>query len=342
MWPVAFHTFDWDRKRVQALTSNGVAYTRWIPTGMPRIPDEVLDSVFFMYRQTDDADQGINACGTGFLVAYPSEHHSLNGLLHFYVVSNVHVVIDAPVVRINRRDGSTQSFGNDSDEWEKDEHTDVAVLPLEINWPEYELHFLGRDFFNDKDFVKEFDIGLGDDVFMVGYFQDHGGIQERNTPFVRFGHISMVPPNMDGQHKKDISYCVDMRSRAGFSGSPVFVYRTPGSNIKEGVETRQGDFYTPGFMRLLGIDWGSFPEIWKIDGKMVNAEGISGLAVVTPAWDILRVLDREVFVKQRKEAEKHMSSPTIQEDSVGEDSPSHKEDFIRLLGEAVSNPPTDD
>lgn len=345
MWPIKFHSLEWDRRRIQSHTSRGSPYAKWIPCGMPRIPDDVLNSVFFMYRQTNDADKGINACGTGFVAGYPCSHPRLKKLFHFYAVSNAHVVEDAPVIRLNRRDGSTETFGNDSGEWEIDQRSDIAVLPLEIAWREYGIHFLGKDFFIDKHFNNDVDVGLGDDIFMIGYFQDHGDVQERNTPFARFGHISMVPPDPNGDHKKDISYCVDMRSRAGFSGSPVFIYRNVGTNIKAGVESGINDRTSPGFMRLLGIDWGSFKEKWVIEGDMVNAEGISGMAIVTPAWDILKVLERDRFMKQREETESKMPTPTIQEDSASvqkNDRSSNKEDFIRLLSEAVSNPPTDD
>ncbi len=51
------------------------------------------------------------------------------------------------------------------------------------------------------------------------------------------------------------SYCVDMHSRSGFSGSPVFVYRTPGGDFSE-----KGVINLSRFMMFLGIHWGQFPE----------------------------------------------------------------------------------
>ena len=284
---------------------------------MPRIPDDVLDSVFFMYRQTEDADTGENACGTGFVVGYPCSNPSLKGLHHFYAVSNDHVVKEAPVLRLHRRDGSTQAIGNDLDEWERDERTDIAIRPLEIDWLEYEIFFLGKDFFLRQAAAESLDVGVGDDVFMVGHFQDHGNIQKRNTPFARFGHISMIPLSMASvtrAHKRDISYCVDMRTRAGFSGSPVFLYRTPGSSVKSGVNDGMVNLATPGFMWLLGIDWGSFKETWTIEGKKLSAQGVSGMGVVTPAWNILSILERDVFVRQREDAERTMRPTNIQND----------------------------
>src|SRR5258707_1186988 len=66
---------------------------------------------------------------------------------------------------------------------------------------------------------------VGDDTFMIGLFLDHAGVTT-NVPSARFGNISMLPnpratirqsTGYDG-----VSYVVDMHSRTGFSGSPVF------------------------------------------------------------------------------------------------------------------------
>ena len=56
---------------------------------------------------------------------------------------------------------------------------------------------------------------------------------ETNNPAMRFGNISLNPTPIEqpNQSIKD-SYCLDMNSRTGFSGSPVFMYRTPGSDVQ--------------------------------------------------------------------------------------------------------------
>ena len=105
-----------------------------------------------------------------------------------------------------------------------------------------------------------------------------------------------------------------MRSRTGFSGSPVFVYRTPGSNIKESVEHGQS-YFGEGFLFLLGINWGGFNEKWELVDEGVEAEGASTINLVIPAWRITEMLEREEFVKQREEDEKVMpaaNGPTNQ------------------------------
>lgn len=36
---------------------------------MPKIPQQILESVFFLYANAENAREGINAGGTGFVVA---------------------------------------------------------------------------------------------------------------------------------------------------------------------------------------------------------------------------------------------------------------------------------
>jgi hypothetical protein len=58
---------------------------------------------------------------------------------------------------------------------------------------------------------------------------------ERNQPAARFGNISVMPtPILQPNNVKRPTYLVDMHSRTGYSGSPVFVYRTPGNNLDHG------------------------------------------------------------------------------------------------------------
>ena len=73
-------------------------------------------------------------------------------------------------------------------------------------------------------------VGPGDDVFFVGRFISQQG-QQRNTPTVRQGVISMLPhekvPSWEGTPVD--SFLVEARSLSGYSGSPVFLNRQPGS-----------------------------------------------------------------------------------------------------------------
>jgi hypothetical protein len=109
---------------------------------------------------------------------------------------------------------------------------------------------------------------------------------------------------------KGPSYIVDVHSRTGFSGNPVYVYR-PGGTTSIGGQAVMG---TGGIgvasrrmwgigndtqLKLLGIQWGQFPEQWEIGKKTAQetaeaplvteggyVTGFSGMSCVIPATDI--------------------------------------------------------
>ena len=61
---------------------------------------------------------------------------------------------------------------------------------------------------------------------MVGRFVDHDG-GPTNLPAARFGNISIGPSKIRSELGKYVdTICLDTNSRTGFSGSPVYVYRT--------------------------------------------------------------------------------------------------------------------
>jgi hypothetical protein len=66
--PIADETwFDFDTIPLPALSSAGTAYFRRIRSGMPRIPAEVINSVFYLYHSREEAEAGKPFGGTGFL-----------------------------------------------------------------------------------------------------------------------------------------------------------------------------------------------------------------------------------------------------------------------------------
>lgn len=162
--------------------------------------------------------------------------------------------------------------------------------------------------------IERYEIGPGDDVFMIGRFVDHDGSQT-NVPAMRFGHISIIgAPVRQPTGYGGTSTILDMNSRTGFSGSPVFVYRTHGSIFAAPNTIVSGGH----LLKLLGIHWGQFPERWelrngagaaatgandtlRVDGSYVH--GLSGMTCAAPASDILRVLNSPSLVAQRTAVE---------------------------------------
>ena len=93
---------------------------------MPRIPDEVLKSVFYLYPTAEAAEKGESRGGCGFLVDVRS---TTTGQSHRYVVSNIHVVFNGcTFLRLNKSDGKTEVFDIPIPAWwSHDNGDDVAV-----------------------------------------------------------------------------------------------------------------------------------------------------------------------------------------------------------------------
>jgi hypothetical protein len=350
-------------------SSQGTKYRRWVDIGMPRIPDAILQHVFYLYKSKEDALKGSKYGGTGFIVAVPSEKEELaNRVNYLYGISNWHVVLDKgySVIRINRTDGKPDILGFDPIDWEWIKNGD-DVAAVEIPYSEHHAanYISTRAFVTDK-IIAEREIGIGDDIFMVGRFIDHDG-GPTNMPAVRFGNISVMPSLIKQENKHlGESYCIDLHSRTGYSGSPVFVYRTPFSNFNVAFNKGKHDFYD-NFVYLLGIHWGQFPEYWEITDKKYLKEstqpgvvttngkhikGLSGMTLVIPAQRIMDLLNIDKYRTHRMKTDAEIEErffkegfPPIAESaepSITADNPQHKEDFTSLLTAAAKKKPLDD
>ena len=70
---------------------------------MPRIHDALLECVVYLYPSKADAERGTRVGGTGFIIGIPTT--VFPDYWHGYVVTNAHVIIKAPVIRLNTKDG---------------------------------------------------------------------------------------------------------------------------------------------------------------------------------------------------------------------------------------------
>ncbi len=279
---------------------------------MPRIPLEVLKCTFFLYRSREDAEQGINTGGTGFFIGIRSSIHQRG--MHAFAITNWHVAVDSSfsVIRINLAGGGVDIIEREPHEWFfKQGGYDLAIADGPVfDGNKHDIRALDlASHALTKAHVEALNIGPGEDVFMVGRFIGHDG-HESNAPATRFGNISMMPaPMLQGNGATLPSYCIDMHSRTGFSGSPVFAYRTLGSDL---TIPRQFAGMGPGshYMGLLGVHWGQFPELWEItqDGRVIQSvsrikqpdgyfvpgkyvKGVSGMSCVCPIWAIEELLE---------------------------------------------------
>ena len=298
---------------------------------MPKIPARTLDIVCYLYPTRADAAAGENFGGTGFLVAIPSEADPTKSFV--YVVSNWHVACrGCPVVRINRLDGGVDVFDFKCSDWifDKDVGADVATVPIALDINIHQFFTVDIEALLSREVADASEIGPGDDVFMIGRFVDHDG-GTVNRPAARFGNISINPtPLLMETGKRAEAYCIDLHSRSGYSGSPVFVYRTPGYDLGHmlGADGGPPKLLAAGtnFFALLGIHFGQFPELWEVtsagklnhdaareplltDGKFIR--GLSGMTCVVPAWIIAALLNLPVFVEQRSQTNRLLAAQTL-------------------------------
>jgi hypothetical protein len=364
---ITYKDLQFEQVPVIMHSSQGTKYRRWVDIGMPRIPDFILKHVFYLYKSKEEAIKGSEYGGTGFLVVVHSERKELeNHVNHVYGISNWHNVLDRgySVVRINRIDGKTDILEYEPTEWEWIKNgDDVAAIELPYSI-QHNVNYISTKAFVDDAIIAEREIGIGDDVFMIGRFIDHDG-GPTNMPAVRFGNIGVMPSiiKQENGHYGE-SYCIDLHSRTGYSGSPVFVYRTPFSNFDAAFRQGKGLRFDDTFIYLLGIHWGQFPEYWEItnkkklieskrpgvvttDGKHVK--GLSGMTLVIPAQRIMDLLNIEKYRTNREKMDAKIEKdffkkgfPPIAESTKypsNQENPQHKEDFNSLLAAAVKKKP---
>ena len=342
---------------------------------MPRIRDTTLETIFYLYPSLDAAKAGKRVGGTGFFVGIESE--SVPGNYFVMAVSNRHVVHSggASVMRVNTEEGGVDFLEFEPHEWiGHPGGDDLAVIPMPADRQDLRVTFnIERDFLS-KAKVAEFDIGPGDDVFMVGRFINHEG-RQRNEPAARFGNIAMMPREKIRQPTGFMqeSFLVEMRSHAGYSGSPVHVYRAPRVSLEWPPNRPSG---WPPIIRdeahgtwLLGVNWGYITADWGIERRKRPAafaeaddtpseefvQANTGMSGVVPAWKLLELIydqrlegakmaaEHQAQVNQRAtRGGTEFASAAPETKSESDANPDHLEDFTRLVSVASKRKPKGD
>jgi hypothetical protein len=205
---------------------------------LPRIDDDYLDCTIYLYPSERDAEAGTRSGGSGFLVGILTEDLPINVWI-IYAVTNKHVVEGGnSVVRLRTKDGVHSVKPIDERAWMyHPDGDDLAVCSIEFDWGAIKSSFIARDAFLDKVRATRFNIGAGDEAFVVGRFINHEGRQQ-NLPTARFGCIAQMPiepVKQPGTGFDQESFLVEIRSIGGYSGSPVFV-NIPKFSVRWGVE----------------------------------------------------------------------------------------------------------
>ncbi|UGY23077.1 serine protease [Bradyrhizobium septentrionale] len=195
---------------------------------MPRIFDGYLNSVGYLYPSEAEAEDGAKLGGTGFFVRLPLTRPGFDFLC---LVTNKHIVdAGSSTVRLNTRDGAFDIIPLDGAKWHyHPDGDDIAICPVGFNTSTHNIDGIHIDNFLTKKIVEQYDIGVGDDAFVVGRFISREG-KVRNLPAARFGAIAQMPGEpivLEGEKVAQESYLIEARSIPGYSGSPVFVSIPP-------------------------------------------------------------------------------------------------------------------
>jgi hypothetical protein len=316
---------------------------------LPRILDEYLNCVVYMYRSRHEAEEAINIGGSAFLLGVPAER--LPAPAGFtYVVTNAHVIKEkANILRINTKDGKCVTL--ETKNWLVSEVDDLAICAIPEPDPTiYNVRTIPRSMLVSEDFIRKENIGPGDEIVLIGRFVNLEG-KERNIPSVRFGHISQMPIEpLECEGRFQDSFLCEIKSIGGFSGSPVFL-----APVSETGRPGDSEFGKNKEAALLGVDWCHIQNFeHAIDNGGNEIPHIrfptnTGMMGVVPAWKLDELIDfpreKEMRAKEEEEELKRRKTPTVRRDSSRTSSevspaatdanPNHQEDFTRLLNVAV-------
>lgn len=187
---------------------------------MPRIPDEYLENVFYLYPDDLNARNSVKVGGTGFFIAVflPSGRGAIP-----YAVTNRHVIENGnTTMRLTTIGGEIDTCETPENEWifHPEIGVDLAVLPILLAGQGIKYKTWPMEKIVSADIVERHDIGPGDECFTVGRFIHNDG-RSRNTPSTRMGNIAQMPSH------DTANFLVEMRTIGGASGSPVYFYRPP-------------------------------------------------------------------------------------------------------------------
>ncbi len=258
-----------------------------------RIADEYLNCSIYLYPDEASAKSGRWAGGSGFLVH--SQWYDPNRLRDsLFVVTNRHVIEgmrgEDPYLRLNLKSGGIAAVRTNIHRWQHHpEEDDISAYEFHEHTDEHEVLALEERAFLRSDLIVDHNIGIGDEVAMIGRLVEHDG-KIRNSPCARFGMISMMPGEGLKSRFKDEqeTFLLDCWSLAGFSGSPVILF------MPQQVRGSAALLNTTSW--VLGINWMHVTEDLKVrtnggGGTNCRVSGNTGVAGVIPAWRIKQLLD---------------------------------------------------
>ena len=162
------------------------------------VPDEIRQCVCFLGCKTNPDREPILG-GSAFFAAVALDDA---GNMMPYLVTARHSIekiaektCDSQVyLRMNIVGRGAEFIATQLQHWHfhpTKENIDVAVLPINYS-PAFDHKVFPVAAFLTTALRTDLRVGLGDEVFFVGLFREHSGLQ-RNVPIVRVGNIAAMP-----------------------------------------------------------------------------------------------------------------------------------------------------
>ncbi len=263
------------------------------------VPDNIRKSVVFIGYQMANGEMRL--AGSAFFLGKDNGGVQATDV---FLVTAKHVVdgirklgLAEVFVRANTTAGQSVWVKCQSTDWlfhPTDRSVDVALLHIGVpqDWDHLVIP-LSMCVTPKTLLVNE--VGLGDEVFVVGLFRHHHGTQ-RNIPIVRVGNLAALTE--EKVNTKDLglveAYLIEARSIGGLSGSPVFLNLGVVRYVEKQVKHSTGG---PIFF-LLGLVHGHYdvPSTSLDSSNQDAAETLSaervntGIAIVVPMDKIAETL----------------------------------------------------
>ena len=269
-----------------------------------RLPEQIKRCVGFLSH----AIANPKYLGTGFLVALRGKHD--NAYIHLVTAAHVAELLDPGdwLFGMNGKERGKIWIKGGSVKWwyhpTERETVDCAVTIFASDRiEEYEIEYIPDVMFVTEEKIKQFDLGIGDEIHVVGLFTRFHG-NERHVPIVRTGNVAMMPSERVpvAKNLEMEVYLAEGRSIGGLSGSPVFIRESLNTAMQDGKGQIKG-FMGQGQLHFLGLmrgHWETETLPAKVQQEQVEAVNM-GISVVVPAQKIWEVLHHPELVQMRKD-----------------------------------------
>jgi len=271
------------------------------------IPDEIRKCVVFVALEMANGEKRL--VGTAWLLSRPIEG---TNEVFLYIVTTRHVIdgirskgLNKVFLRLNHSSGNAVWYETDLERWlfhPSDAGVDVAVLKDAIP-PEADHLHVPIALLMTPSLLIEKEIGIGDDVFLVGLFAHHAG-ENKNIPIVRVGNIAAMPEepvNTRALGRID-AYLIEARSIGGLSGSPVFVHMGSARQRRSGVTFGPSGplFYLIGMMH--GHWDGVLTDVDQLTTREREIEKVNmGIGIVVPIEKVLAIINQPSVLEQERQ-----------------------------------------